>query len=315
MSASQIVGRSSSSHKGHSRSSLTNEPTYTDFLSGINGAKPPGSLNTGSSSYREANFQIPPSAAYHVHSMHKHSVRHPHHRHHGRHHHRHQNHSKTYGSEAGYRSECSSRSLGYESDAGYRSDQETVRRYQAMLGYTGDRDSSLNGNITSRSVGREGYASDYESYSSRGRNGRSYRSPYGGKSPQKASAMYTNVALSTRTTIRNDEMYEQQHKAKHKVAGSQDRLEEHKQRNSGRPECEQSRPSLRPLQASQSLDLETNGPPPTGSQSNLNGPLQGAAKSKDDDKWKEQLYQASVKLQKSPSDRRMRVRKPGQSPA
>ncbi len=210
---------------------------------------------------------------------------------------------------------------GYRSD-GYRSDQETYR-YQTPkpppreAGYSSDWEAVVRQNTSQQYSRRErGYASDHEVYSASrsqkfrpisvqpmystipeqsqnrerqvGGNQNRQAPPSGGSQNRGASpAGYSNAPFSKRTTIRNDEMYEQNRSSSCNNS----------QPNTNRTRLEAAN-QIAGLPGSQAASANQ-------SRTSLNNIKDNVGQgSTDDEVWKAQLYKASVKLQKTPSDKR-----------
>ena len=207
--------------------------------------------------------------------------------------------TRGYDSDTGYRSDTHSE-VGYRSDTGYR-----LHRGGRGDGYSSDFEVMARGRGWMGPRGRDGYASDLEGYVGGRRQNPNMFRPLGGhpnhnmRPPagshrhhgmppggSQKNQVYSNAPFFRRTNIKNDELYEQQ--------------------------CMAQMPSHPPSKSSSLRTLpEVTGrgrESPSQSNQNVNQSCtEDKLGSNDDEMWKAQLYKASVKLQKTPSDRRKKM--------
>ena len=242
-------------------------------------------------------------SSHHHHSHHHHSGGSSKHRVSGRR-------SQGYESDTGYRSDATYRpsstghrsDTGYLSDTGYRSDivsySSRSSRHQGAShshsgGYSSDWDSLL---VRHRSREGSGYVSDTGVGFYHGHPGyRPLSGPPGSSQSTSRSATvtgagvviannrasaYNNIAQSRRTTIRNDELYEQQRS----------------NNNSGKQRRDSDSRST-PVDDHRSVNEPIREEPE----------VRGATGGSEDDHYRAQIYKAAAKMSKSPADKKSPV--------
>lgn len=208
------------------------------------------------------------------------------------------------------------RSRGYESDTGYRSDTHSEIGYRSDTGfrlhhsgrksdgYSSDMEVIRRGGRGYRGRREGGYASDMEGYAGRRvypnvyrpLSGHAPRHPGGGHqnnqqqglppSGSSKTQVYSNAPYFRRTKIQNDELYEQQ--------------------------CAAPMPSHPPMNPPSKANSIKNLQEDVSSDHSRDHGIQGGngkgiGNNNEDELWKAQLYKASVKLQKTPSDKRKKI--------
>jgi hypothetical protein len=148
------------------------------------------------------------------------------------------------------------------------------------------------GTVSNRRQGRgSGYNSDMEIHSRRHRgayNTSPQNRDFHRTSPGKAPTAYSNIPMSPRSAIGNDELYEQ---------GARDNLLVSTAQQASHRSSTSQLSATDPMVRRSNIGLSQ---PPEERK-----PSGGGAGGDEDAQWREQLYKASIKLQKSPSDRRV----------
>ena len=215
-------------------------------------------------------------------------------------------HRNGYDSDTGYRSDFGYYGdMGYLSDTGYRSDvgyrgSHSVHRRRANNAYFSQ---------SNRPCLDDTALSDYELH----RNKSSHRTTSSRTGYRGNSCSYSNVPTAKRMTIGNDEMYEQ-YQNPQQIMRAPLRPMPRQQHSSGtvgqRTDSSYQRDSLQSSNRGQPESAASDNHSISRSIAESAKEDGGGDCSADDSKWKAQLYNASVKLQKSPSIEKADVSKP-----